>query len=720
MKSGPGTSSGAWRAPSTSCGTERIHPAWRGGGDRPRRGSPRAHLAPLGHAPHDPRARGPRPPPRRGRAPPEARPRGRGARRPRPARSWERASSLARTSMRDGRSEVRLPPDLRTRHTHLVGASGTGKSTLLVQLILEDLTRGRRSRRPRSPRRSRGRDPRPLSPRSGRTTSSSSIPSDDHASGSAGTCSHARTEIEKVLLSSDLVAVFRRLSTSWGDQMTSVLGNAIQAFLESRTGGTLLDLRRFLVDRDFRAEFLRTVDDPEVRYYWRARIPAPRREAPGADPHAARYLPPAEARAGGRRGAREPPRLPGNGRRRQGLPREALPGRDRRGERRAPREPPRLRLPPGGALPPGSRARQPDGTSPSTWTSATTWRLPPWPRSSREPGSTGSSSPPRTRNCGQLRTRDPEVLSALLANAGTRIVFRVGEADARELERGFSYFAAADLVNLRVGEAVSRVGALRGGLQRADPGACPVSNPRRRAPGGNTSWLSCASGSRCPMRNRRMKCGRCRPVPISPPAAKRRILRSRSPPPHQRPRAAEDPRPAPPAPGTRRPRAPVPPGTREAVGASPRASAATIEKPILDGKGKVDVALRTEGHLHCLRDLGHHEGGAGGRKRREVPRGRIRPVVILISLKKNHLAKLRTALEEKLSKDDLFRLFFHNPEEVPSFLDGLPPASKEETVGGYRVTVDYEAPDEAARASRSRAIADLIARRMKTKKRGGP
>src|SRR5207247_2046250 len=77
----------------------------------------------------------------------------------------------------------------------------------------------------------------------------------------------ARSEIEKNLLASDLVAVFRRLSTTWGDQMTSVLGNAILAFLESRKGGTLADLRRFLVEPEFRKTFLATVRDHEIVYY---------------------------------------------------------------------------------------------------------------------------------------------------------------------------------------------------------------------------------------------------------------------------------------------------------------------------------------------------------------------------------------------------------------------------------------------------------------------
>ena len=83
----------------------------------------------------------------------------------------------------------------------------------------------------------------------------------------------AHSETEKHLLASDLVSVFRRLSTSWGDQMTSVLGNAILSFLESDRGGTLADLRRFLVEKEYRQEFLQSVRDPENVYFWQKEFP---------------------------------------------------------------------------------------------------------------------------------------------------------------------------------------------------------------------------------------------------------------------------------------------------------------------------------------------------------------------------------------------------------------------------------------------------------------
>jgi len=49
------------------------------------------------------------------------------------------------------------------------------------------------------------------------------------------------------------------------------------------------------------------------------------------------------------------------------------------------------------------------------------------------------------------------LVSSVLANASTRICFRLGDADARKLADGFSYFEARDLQNLGLGEAICRV-----------------------------------------------------------------------------------------------------------------------------------------------------------------------------------------------------------------------------------------------------------------------
>jgi TraM recognition site of TraD and TraG len=57
----------------------------------------------------------------------------------------------------------------------------------------------------------------------------------------------------------------------------------------------------------------------------------------------------------------------------------------------------------------------------------------------------------------QLQRSDTELASDVIANAGTRICFRLGDTDARNLEDGFSFFDAKDLQNLGVGEAIMRI-----------------------------------------------------------------------------------------------------------------------------------------------------------------------------------------------------------------------------------------------------------------------
>jgi hypothetical protein len=53
--------------------------------------------------------------------------------------------------------------------------------------------------------------------------------------------------------------------------------------------------------------------------------------------------------------------------------------------------------------------------------------------------------------------RDPEVASAVMSHPFTRIVFRVGDDDAKKLAEGFSYFEAKDLRNLEAGQAIACV-----------------------------------------------------------------------------------------------------------------------------------------------------------------------------------------------------------------------------------------------------------------------
>ncbi len=166
---------------------------------------------------------------------------------------------------------ITLKPYQRVRHMHVVGATGTGKSTLLLNLIGQDIAAGQGVGVI---------DPHGdlidqvlcrVPPERFDDVIIFDASDEDYPIGFNVLSAHS--SLERNLLASDLVAVFRRLSTSWGDQMNSVLANAILAFLESSNGGTVADLRRFLLEPAFRTQFLGTVEDREVRYYWERAFP---------------------------------------------------------------------------------------------------------------------------------------------------------------------------------------------------------------------------------------------------------------------------------------------------------------------------------------------------------------------------------------------------------------------------------------------------------------
>jgi hypothetical protein len=610
-------------------------------------------------------------------------------------------------------SEACLPADLRTRHTHLVGASGTGKSTLLVQLILEDLGQGGGLAvldphgdlvdeiLGRFPEEREGDlivfDPSDPSFRVG------------------WNMLQARTEIEKVILSSDLVAAFRRLSTSWGDQMTSVLANAILAFLESKEGGTLLDLRRFLVDRAARAEFLKTVDDPEVRYYWEREFPLlvgkpqgpiltrldtflrpklvrqvvaereNRLDFRGMVDEGKVFLAKLSQGAIGEENAALLGSLLVSAFHQAALSRQDLAPGARRPFSLYVDECHHMATPSMAALLSGARK----------------YRL---------------SLTAAHQELGQLRAKDPEVLSALLANAGTRVVFRVGESDARELERGFSYFAAADLVNLGVGEAVSRVGRSEADfnvrtreLPPIEPGDAAV---RRE-------HLLALMRERFPLPPPVSHEDENEPRPV-PPLPQEPVAPV---PPEREPTApmASSPAVVPPQPLKRamRPDEPAPPLGRGGPEhqylqdlvkrwAESHGYRAVIEEVILDGRGKVDVALRTDDFsLAC-------EISVTSTVAQEVQNA-VKCLeagfeeVAILALKRPRLAKIEAALKAKLPAADLARVHVVSPEELFSMLS-LRPTTKETVIGGYKVKVRrvIVEPDEAA--ARYRALSEVVAK----------
>ncbi|SKA85680.1 AAA-like domain-containing protein [Prosthecobacter debontii] len=195
-----------------------------------------------------------------------------GRTRPAPAHLSEQADLLLGVNQHAGQeSPVWLRMDHRVRHTHIIGGSGYGKTTFLFNCIRQDIENGFGCGLldPHGDLAERVLD---FVPRDRLGDVVVVDPTDEEFSVGFNILA-AHSDFEKDLIASDLVAVFRRQSSSWGEQMESVLHHAILAFLESSRGGTIADLKNFLLDAGTRNEFLKTVQDPDVVFYWKKGFP---------------------------------------------------------------------------------------------------------------------------------------------------------------------------------------------------------------------------------------------------------------------------------------------------------------------------------------------------------------------------------------------------------------------------------------------------------------
>lgn len=350
---------------------------------------------------------------------------------------------------------VRLAVAHRVRHTHLIGASGTGKSTLLLNLIRQDMENGEGLAL--------------LDPHGDLVDAVlASVPkhrvkdvilldpSDEEYPIGFNILS-AHSELEKTLLASDLCSIFRRFSTSWGDQMTAVLSNAILAFLENSRGGTLADLRRFLVDKSFRKEFLKTVQDPEVVYFWerdhsflsgRPEGSVVTRLNSFLRPKPIRYM------VSQQENKLDLASLMDEGKILLARIPQGLIGEENAHLLGS------LLVSKIHQLVMGRQARSAESRRPF-WLYIDEFHH----FMTASMGAILSGA--RKYNLGltlahqdlrQLEGRDRDVASAVLSNAFTRVVFRVGDHDARSLEEGFGHYGREDLQNLGTGRAICRVG----------------------------------------------------------------------------------------------------------------------------------------------------------------------------------------------------------------------------------------------------------------------
>ena len=167
-------------------------------------------------------------------------------------------------------AEVTLGQEDRRRHLHVIGKTGTGKSTLLLSLMLQDLEAGRGFAL--------------LDPHGDLADALiDAVPPDrtnDVLYLNPGDLDFpvGFNPLDNVppdgraLVTAHLVAAFKHLwAESWGPRLEHILRNAI-ALLADAPGSTLLGLSRLLVDLSYRNRLLSTCSNPMVRYFWTKEI----------------------------------------------------------------------------------------------------------------------------------------------------------------------------------------------------------------------------------------------------------------------------------------------------------------------------------------------------------------------------------------------------------------------------------------------------------------
>lgn len=625
-------------------------------------------------------------------------------------------------------NEVYQPDNLRSRHTYVLGATGSGKTTLLCSMIAQDIAAGRGvgvldphgdliddilTRIPSS-----------------RVDDVVLLDLADDEYPIPFNILSAHSELEKNLLASDLAAAFKRLATSWGDQMTAVLANAILAILESPRGGTLADLRRFLVEPKFRASYLESVTDDEVIYYWQHEFGMQSGKPQGSVvTRLNTFLRPKPIR-----------HMIAHGENRLDIGGMMNTGKIFLG-----------RIPQGAI---GEENSYLLGTLLVSAFHRSALCRQSTEASSRQPfhlyidefhhfitpSMTQILAGARKYGLGlilahqelrQLESRDPDVASSVLANPATQILFRLGDADARRMDKQLTSFDAHDLQNLAVGQAVTRIERAEWDFNLSVPlppevpadARNEITNKVRER--SRTRYAVPRVEVEAKLARGRTKRSEVKPGPIeAKPEADRDVPRKSQPKPSKKRRQQSPARDVVPVKLSNSAPAPSPPSQGRggikhksiqrlikhwAEGMGFRAQ---IEKTILEGRGAVDVALyKGDLSIGCEISVTTPTAHELGNLRKCLEAG-FDPVV-MVSEDNNHLQNIKSEAEKTLESQVFDRVSWLLPKDLFAFIEAIESEALEDqanTIRGYKVNINRSDTDAASRAARLSSVKKTIAK----------
>lgn len=173
---------------------------------------------------------------------------------------------VGQTNFRGTKRAFGMYPDDRRRHVYVIGKTGVGKSTLLENMIAQDIVNGKGVGLvdPHGDTAERLLDTVPPS----RINDVVYFDPSDVEYPIAFNVLEAVDPTYKYLVASGLVSSLKKIwADSWGPRLEYILRNTILALLDYPSS-TMLGIMRMLSDKDYRKKVIMKINDPVIKAFW--------------------------------------------------------------------------------------------------------------------------------------------------------------------------------------------------------------------------------------------------------------------------------------------------------------------------------------------------------------------------------------------------------------------------------------------------------------------
>ena len=174
---------------------------------------------------------------------------------------------IGETNFRNMRKKFGIKVDDRRRHVYVIGKSGSGKSALLENMIMQDIMNGNGCC-VMDPHGELAESIVRCIPPERQKDVIYFNPSDVEYPIAFNILEGTGDDSSKNLVTSGLIGIFKKIwADSWGPRLEYVLRNTILSLMYAE-GSTLLGINRMLTDKKYRNSVLENVHDPILKAFW--------------------------------------------------------------------------------------------------------------------------------------------------------------------------------------------------------------------------------------------------------------------------------------------------------------------------------------------------------------------------------------------------------------------------------------------------------------------